>query len=124
MVSKPYLSIRKNSDFLDLKNNGQKVWASSWMLISFMRANKPISELGISISKKAGNAVIRNKIKRWVRSEIAKYLKSKPLVQTKMTFFIKPMKSDFYKNMSFDTFLKAFNHGIKQLEKNRIFTKL
>ncbi len=121
MVSKPYRSIRKNSEYLELKNNGQKVWASSWMLLSFVKSSESISEIGISISKKAGNAVIRNKMKRWIRAEISKYLILNPAIKIKMTLFIKPMSSDFYKNMKFDAFLKAFNNGTKQVEKNRLF---
>ncbi len=117
MVNKPYQSIRKNSEFLDLKNNGQKTWAASWMLISYERSTDSISNVGISISKKTGNAVIRNKMKRWVRAEISKYLKSNPHLILNMTFFIKPMSPDFYKRMAFDTFLKAFQNGTKQIEK-------
>jgi ribonuclease P protein component len=123
VVSKPYRSIRKNSEYLELKNNGQKVWASSWMLLSFVKSSEAISEIGISISRKTGNAVIRNRIKRWVRSEIAKFLINNPSIQIKMTFFIKPMSADFYKKMGFDTFLKVFNNGTKQVEKNRLFRK-
>lgn len=117
MVSKPYQSIRKNSEFLDLKDNGQKTWAASWMLISYEKSTNSISSVGISVSKKIGNAVIRNKMKRWVRAEISKYLKLNPHLIVNMTFFLKPMSSDFYKKMSFDTFLKAFQNGTKQLEK-------
>lgn len=117
MVNKPYQSIRKNSEFLDLKNNGQKTWASSWMLLSYEKSNDSISNIGISISKKVGNAVIRNKMKRWVRAEISKFLKSKPSLILRLTIFIKPMSPDFYKKMSFDTFQKAFDNGTKQIEK-------
>lgn len=121
MVSKPYRSIRKNSEFLDLKNNGQKIWASSWLLISIAESRDEICQLGISISRKTGNAVVRNKIKRWIRVEMSRFLKRTQPQKLRMTFFIKPMGPDFYKRLSFDTFQKAIINGIKQIEKNRHF---
>ncbi|MCB0370476.1 MAG: ribonuclease P protein component, partial [Bdellovibrionales bacterium] len=97
MVSKPFKSIRKNSEYLELKNKGQKIWASSWMLISYMSIVDDVSIIGISISRKIGNAVIRNKIKRWIRAEVHKFLVANPDIRLKMTFFIKPMGVGFYR---------------------------
>ncbi|NUM59555.1 MAG: ribonuclease P protein component [Bdellovibrionaceae bacterium] len=117
MVSKPYQSINKNSEYLGLKENGKKIWGSSWMLISFEESQSSISKFGISISRKVGNAVIRNKVKRWCRAETRDFLLENPSLKINFTVFIKPMSPDFYKKMVFDTFQRAFGNGKKQLLK-------
>ncbi len=121
-LKKPYRSINKNSDFLYLKDKGIKFWASSWMLLSMDAAynpDSPKSEIGFILSRKVGNAVTRNQVKRWLRAEISTFLKENPDVRVKFSVFIKPMSDGFYKKMSFDSFKKVLNNGIKFIYKKR-----
>lgn len=120
VVSKPFYSINKNSDFLDLKENGVKFWAASWMLISISKdfdPNSAKSQIGFVLSRKVGNAVVRNQLKRWLREEIAHFLKENPEIKVKFSVFIKPMSADYYKKMSFLSFKKVLNNGIKFIAK-------
>lgn len=122
MVSKPFSSINKNSDFLHLKDKGIKFWAASWMLLSMdadYKPDSPKSQVGFILSRKVGNAVVRNRVKRWLREEISIFLKENPDVKVKFSVFIKPMSNDYYKNMSFISFRKVLNNGIKFIYKKR-----
>lgn len=58
--------LRKRPQFLKLSRIGKKVHSSDFIVISKGTGN-PESRLGITVSSKVGNAVVRNRIKRLVR---------------------------------------------------------
>ena len=62
----PSLRLRKRADFLRLSHEGIKVHLSHFILI--YRHNPDGSlRFGVTVSRKVGNAVIRNRVKRLVR---------------------------------------------------------
>jgi ribonuclease P protein component len=56
----------KRAEFLKLSRTGAKLQSASFIVISSTN-HRPESRLGITVSGKVGNAVIRNRIKRQVR---------------------------------------------------------
>lgn len=59
--------IKKNEEFQQIIHNGKKVVARGF-IVYYARATMLMNDrVGISVSKKLGNAVERNKIKRQVR---------------------------------------------------------
>jgi len=58
--------LRRNSDFQQVRQNG-KFYASSFMVLAFLRNELDYSRFGFVVSKRLGKAVIRNKIKRRLR---------------------------------------------------------
>ncbi|MCX7973018.1 MAG: ribonuclease P protein component [Candidatus Aminicenantes bacterium] len=58
--------IRKKKDFLFLYQKGHRVKGKYFNLI-YHENNLGYSRLGVVVSRKIGKAVLRNKIKRWVR---------------------------------------------------------
>jgi len=62
----PQERIRKKSDFLFLYKNGKRYQGKYFNLIYFPN-NLNLSRMAVIVSKKIGNAVKRNKIKRWMR---------------------------------------------------------
>jgi len=65
-VEKAY-RIKKNSDFQFIYKKGKSV--ANKQFVVYTKANKNLEHfrLGISVSKKLGNAVVRNRIKRAIR---------------------------------------------------------
>jgi ribonuclease P protein component len=62
----PTLRLRKRSEFLGLKDSALK-FASRGILVVWQANNLTYARLGVTVSKKVGCAVIRNKVKRFVR---------------------------------------------------------
>lgn len=53
-------------EFLRLQSSGQRVHGRRF-IFHFMVGRSARSRIGITVSRKVGNAVVRNRIKRWVR---------------------------------------------------------
>jgi ribonuclease P protein component len=58
--------LRKRSEFLKLSRTGRKIHSAHFVIVS-NKNERGQSRLGITVSSKVGNAVLRNRIKRSVR---------------------------------------------------------
>lgn len=63
---KKYEMIKKSTDFDDIIKTGL-VLKSKYFYIYYKDGNKEFPMFGLAVSKKLGNAVVRNKIKRQLR---------------------------------------------------------
>ena len=59
-------SLKKNRDFQYVYRNG-KSFANKYLVMYIVENNQPINRLGISVSKKVGNSVIRHRVTRLIR---------------------------------------------------------
>lgn len=67
--------LKKRSDFLYVRDKGQK-WVSSTLILQAAPYDTELAICGFTVTKKLGNAVIRNRIKRRLRSAAADMLPS------------------------------------------------
>ena len=58
--------LRKRAEFLTLSKQGKTVYSQYFLAIVCDRSNQ-YNRIGITVSKKVGNAVARNRIKRLIR---------------------------------------------------------
>jgi ribonuclease P protein component len=58
--------LRKRSEFLLLSKKGHKFYAPDFLLIRHDHDGNS-SRIGITVSRKVGNAVVRNRVKRYIR---------------------------------------------------------
>lgn len=67
-MKKKYI-VKENRDFEDIIRNGKCIKGKSF-IVHFKKNDLKYDRFGISVSKKIGNAVIRNKFKRKIRAII------------------------------------------------------
>ena len=65
-IKKNYDSLKKNSDFLNVYVKG-KSKANRYLVMYVAQNNLSINRLGISVSKKVGNSVVRHHLTRLIR---------------------------------------------------------
>ena len=65
-IKKNYDSLKKNSDFQNVYDKG-KSKANRYLVMYVAQNNLSINRLGISVSKKVGNSVVRHHLTRLIR---------------------------------------------------------
>lgn len=65
-LKKNYDSLKKNSDFQNVYANGKSM-ANKYLVMYVLSNDLSINRLGISVSKKVGNSVIRHHLTRLIR---------------------------------------------------------
>jgi ribonuclease P protein component len=62
--------VKKNKEFQAAFQKGQSFANRQFVVYSLQKADQDYFRIGLSVSKKIGNAVTRNRIKRYVRQAI------------------------------------------------------
>ncbi len=63
------LRLRRTADYKRVQGKGRKVRSAN-LLVLFSPGQSPASRIGITVSRKVGNAVVRNRVKRWLREAL------------------------------------------------------
>jgi ribonuclease P protein component len=71
------LRILVRRDFLRIQGQGRRIHGRR-LVFQFLPGRTDASRLGITVSKKVGNAVVRNRIKRWVREVFRRHPELRP----------------------------------------------
>ena len=59
--------VKKNKDFQEIFKNGHSIANRQFIIYKYQNGSVGHFRLGLSVSKKIGNAVVRNRIKRYIR---------------------------------------------------------
>jgi ribonuclease P protein component len=62
--------VRKRAEFQDIQGNGRRVFTRNFVLMLLAReasGERPSARLGVTVSRRVGNAVQRNRAKRLIR---------------------------------------------------------
>lgn len=140
MENKKPSVIKRSSDFTIIKEDGYRKNLSQWLLLSFKKNSFGTWRFGTTVSKKVGSAVVRNKLKRWVRAYfqihfgklfdklIEEQIKHSDKIESTddnlnfiacydLNFVFRPMPEGFYKNLTYQEFVKTLDDGLVSLEK-------
>ena len=115
MENKTLGRLQRNSDFLDLKNNGRKLRPQPWLIFNYKKNDLGYLRLGITASRKVAIAVHRNKLKRWSREYARQFIKKGFNPSYDLSVVFMPSKKDFY---------KSIEHNSLNRELEKIFAKL
>jgi len=80
----PQERIKKKKDFFLLYKKGNH-YRGKYLIILHLPNEFDFSRMGVVVSKKIGNAVKRNKIKRWIRTL---FRRNKSLIKNSLDFII------------------------------------
>jgi ribonuclease P protein component len=67
---KKELRVKKNKDFQEIFQKGRSFANRQFVVYALKKEDQDYFRIGLSVSKKLGNAVTRNQIKRYVRQSI------------------------------------------------------
>lgn len=63
---KNYISLKNNKEFKNVYENG-KSYANNFLVAYVLENGTDVSRLGISVSKKVGNSIVRHRLTRLIR---------------------------------------------------------
>ena len=67
--------VRRRVDYVAIQNGGRRIGGAHYLVFARARAADEAAapaRVGITVSRKVGNAVVRNRVKRWVRESCRK----------------------------------------------------
>lgn len=109
--------LRRRSEFVFLSKNGQRTHINSWLVINFSCQNNQGFRFGLTIPKYVGNAVLRNKLKRWTRELLKKHLFISECSNVDVNFVLKRQEKSFYKQLCYGDFESAVVKAKQKLKK-------
>lgn len=106
MASK-VLPLKRTSEFSLIAKKGKKVKIAPWLVLQVLDSGNENSYFGSTVSRKVATAVIRNKLKRWVR-DFAQSKWPKKFETKKVVFVFRPQTSDtFFYTLKHKEFLET-----------------
>lgn len=100
--------IKKNKEFQLVFKNGQSFANRQFIVYKLPKETQEHFRIGLSVSKKIGNAVIRNKVKRYIRQV---FLELELMVQPHADYVIIARKP--VSEMSYEEVKKSLHHVLK-----------
>lgn len=108
-------SLTRSADFESLKKTGKKIF-SAYIIFNYRLNDLDFSRLGMTISRKTGNAVTRNKLKRWSRQVMRKELPQlKSNVDINLILRVSN-EGDFFKKLKFADFSEKLHYAINKIK--------
>ncbi len=68
----PFTTLKSRSSYLNLQKNGRRIYTKHGLIFNFQSNNLKNSRLGWTLPKYVGNAVLRNRLKRYCRESSRK----------------------------------------------------
>ena len=111
-------TLHRSQDFLRLKEKGKRIHVSQWMLLSFSMDSSTGPYFGWTIPRFVGHAVVRNKLRRWLREFFRQQLSSDSCPrELELNVVIKRYDKEFFERLSYGEFVQVLDEGWCRLRK-------
>ncbi len=67
------MRLRRRQEFLAVQSSGRKIHGKLFLALVETRAGAPVGRVGLTVTKRIGNAVTRNRIKRRTREWLRRH---------------------------------------------------
>ncbi|RDY23428.1 ribonuclease P protein component [Romboutsia maritimum] len=101
--------LKKDSDFRKVYKHG-KSFANKYLVMYILKNKSDCSRVGISVSKKVGKAITRNKVRRLIRESYRLYIDEKVKTGYDIVFIARVSSKD----ASFNDIQKSLKHLVKK----------
>jgi ribonuclease P protein component len=105
---KKELRVKKNKEFQEVFQKGRSFANRQFIVYVLKKTDQPFFRIGLSVSKKIGNAVTRNQIKRYIRQA---FLELKEQIHSGNDYIIIARKPAA--DMDFHEVKKSLTHVLK-----------
>jgi ribonuclease P protein component len=116
VANKRIRGLKRSSDFASLKNSGKKIRASDWMLVTYSRNQEKGLRFGVTIPSKVGNAVIRNRLRRWTKEFFKNQPETAPIPEVDLNVIFRPQPKDFFKNLCYQDFASSLDRAWQRIK--------
>ena len=108
MANKPK-PLTRSSDYKEASAKGKKLRPAPWLSLHVLSLEDGFSSYGVTVSRKVGPSVIRNRIKRWVRNCVRSEKWPEQFNCKRVVFVFRPQtKEDFFKQLKYKNFIEVF----------------
>lgn len=98
-----------------LKSEGKISRSCPWFFVNYIYNKNTEFRLGLTVPNYCGNAVIRNKLKRWSREF---FRLDEWLIGFDINVVFRKMPKDFYKLLKKDEFDSSFEKCVRKIKRN------
>ncbi|MFN3455196.1 MAG: ribonuclease P protein component [Pseudobdellovibrio sp.] len=99
--------LKLSSEFSKITKSGRKIRVSSYLTLIVLNSHDENTYFGMTVSRKVGHAVIRNKLKRWVRNCVRSEGWFNKYKSKKVVFMFRAQPEGFYKKLLYKEFIGA-----------------
>jgi ribonuclease P protein component len=109
-------SLARRADFLNLKAAGRSLHINSWLLINVQATDSGEFRCGFTLSRYTGTAVVRNRLRRWGKEYLRKWV-SKNRASVDLNLIFKRQEKGFYASVSHKDFDAVMDKLAAKLER-------
>jgi ribonuclease P protein component len=116
VANKSVKTLQRSSDFKKIKEFGKKRQGSPWLTLIFISNDGLGLRFGMTVTRKVGPAVVRNKVRRWCREFFRLKIKAGASKDIDVNVLIRPMPDEFYKTLSYQDFKSALEVAFEKID--------
>lgn len=111
------LSLKKKRDFESLRNEGDVIHVTHWLMVVYRPNGLETSRVGWTLPRFVGTAVVRNRLKRWGRERVKVWDFDQWSQSLDLNFVFKKKATGFYRELSREDFGAAFFRAYEKISK-------